>query len=1116
MTPTLTAGSGLRISRTIDDQQQRSDANQPLPLELPCKKKASSMKMAKLKKRKPSSRNPAFRKKDNTTLLPGSILRELEACEASTSGYGNGTLGAVSDESPFPGRPQQRVSRKNMRKKLRLQRRQHKCEHQRLRKSWRTQSNIDTETLVQKKKRITKYSNRLLESRTRVEKDAAGSEDGSEASITPTAVSESCAVSSDSVSIGAAAAVLKRQQQQQQRGLDNLQEELRLLERRLCTSREGGAKDSEETRARKRQKLKEELNADGFDFELQGVLDDILVVDIVGYVLHILSSQGTRESPFEACCAESEESSGHSPTSLCAAVGEILEGVSNEYKGCIGAFDSRDAKQRKTADAKSIGSAASRLKMQQQQSGSDRLQDELRLLEKRLLAHRGDKQGAEVSDDLRRKKLREELEKDGFDSELQDILDDILDPKQRQIAAIVMSEEEIGSDEVSEQSSTGDDAFPEQALSDSGDDATQSERRMPRKNSKKEDAKGKEPQPKTYVAPQRRLQEPDADKTAEGPLNLNAVKVEVLQCQKQSPSQAAERLRAYAVSVRQLLCEQLMQSCIRSRFSTNSLIATQTALCCALSKLWDIELCRDFLGALAVCFSVHFAKALEERKQQPEAVAADTASLVARHAVVGLCCLYDFGFMSSRLFVELIRRVAGLPEGSKPAAGLLSELCDYRVELLLLLLRLGGGKLRQEDAALSTSTWKQLQSLGQQHHESGRPRAVAGASQVTEGVPAEAGKLLRALVLELQDLKAGKQKDRLMLVKASQDAMRRWLSSSAVFGPTLLTAQFQIDGSWDALEKGQELGLPAAAAAAAGLQQHRWSQAMSVGAAPDATAVGALAISIQNKAALLRFNTELQQAVFECLVMANGPDDALRALQNSGYLTIKKNVVTQIVAVVMQCCLQEKVYNEFYGLVLSRLCGICGCGAPSLANEAACNCMLLPEKAAARYRRTIQRGLAAQASAAHGFSLRRLLNLAKLTAVLIRLQITDLRIVRFLNFESSVGDHSSVGLTGKLGIFLREVCIELLSSPASVAAPRVDLCKREEAFVESFTCLSSMNDICEVFIALLHDVVLPDAEEHADIHIAESDQRGNTSRILKASAVKAAINTLLKHQQADS
>lgn len=223
-----------------------------------------------------------------------------------------------------------------------------------------------------------------------------------------------------------------------------------------------------------------------------------------------------------------------------------------------------------------------------------------------------------------------------------------------------------------------------------------------------------------------------------------------------------------------------------------------------------LQLCQGFLEALAVCFSEHFPKALVQRsQQQPDLVAADTASLITRHATVGVCCMYDFGFVSPRLFVELIRRVAGLDGAPTAAAGRHDiGLSDYHIELLLLLLRLGGGKLRQDDAVLFTATWKELQGLvqpqqGHAHLPAGRalpaPESHAATAE-TGGIRlcsalhacptrcrmqmcsprylgtacfwvSRAGRL-RALLLELQDLKAGKQKDRLMLVKASQDAMR--------------------------------------------------------------------------------------------------------------------------------------------------------------------------------------------------------------------------------------------------------------------------------------------------------------------------------------------------------
>lgn len=150
------------------------------------------------------------------------------------------------------------------------------------------------------------------------------------------------------------------------------------------------------------------------------------------------------------------------------------------------------------------------------------------------------------------------------------------------------------------------------------------------------------------------------------------------------------------------------------------------------------QLCLDFLGSLAVCFSSHFARALEQRSEQREASAGGTASLATRHVVVGVCCLYDFGFVSPRLFVELIWRISGLRRGSKAVDEHNIELSDFRIELLLLLLRLGGEKLRHDDTSLFTNTWKELVCLVQRQDNS-RPQHLA----VLKGDMGEAGKTLQ-------------------------------------------------------------------------------------------------------------------------------------------------------------------------------------------------------------------------------------------------------------------------------------------------------------------------------------------------------------------------------------
>ena len=74
----------------------------------------------------------------------------------------------------------------------------------------------------------------------------------------------------------ATAAMRSNQEKEQPQSDDPLREELNILEERLGISRSGSGK-TKEAREKRRRKLRQELEADGFDLELQDVLDNILV-----------------------------------------------------------------------------------------------------------------------------------------------------------------------------------------------------------------------------------------------------------------------------------------------------------------------------------------------------------------------------------------------------------------------------------------------------------------------------------------------------------------------------------------------------------------------------------------------------------------------------------------------------------------------------------------------------------------------------------------------------------------------------------------------------------------------------------------------------------------------
>ena len=65
------------------------------------------------------------------------------------------------------------------------------------------------------------------------------------------------------------------------------------------------------------------------------------------------------------------------------------------------------------------------------------------------------------------------------------------------------------------------------------------------------------------------------------------------------------------------------------------------------------------------------------------------------------------------------------------------------------------------------------------------------------------------------------------------------------------------------------------------------------------------------------YATDIQKSVFYTLMNS---EDYLDAFQNIKKLGLKKKQERDIVKVIIQCCVQEKVYNKYYALILRKLC----------------------------------------------------------------------------------------------------------------------------------------------------------------------------------------------------
>ncbi|PHJ25899.1 ma3 domain [Cystoisospora suis] len=736
----------------------------------------------------------------------------------------------------------------------------------------------------------------------------------------------------------------------------------------------------------------------------------------------------------------------------------------------------------------------------------------------------------------------------------------------------------------------------------------------------------------------------------------------------------------------------LMKSAIESKFSTASLIATQTALCCALTAAMDTpSFCSIFLVSLGKAFKKYFPsssllmKAHEQRKDPrsfpssshgedeetrqrrrrrekegeeeqenlsnkegnplrrgEEEEQGRLSSVYIRHILTAFCFLFDYNATPPSLFLQLLRRlcqgVEEKPQGDsdrredipsakneeKRSLGASSSSCrglsEFQIECLLMVLRLGGGKLRNESPALFKEAWTSLMKTatlgekGQYGDEGGRrgdgedgefsdekkkksqkrkeiceggkkkgslvvqeeeeeknkqkkkeeeeqlsieehkrrlmmtggggrrwredegegsSRRQGGGGEGGEGEgdgETGGGARLRFLIRELQELKNNKTSSVHLASKASQEAMRRWLHTSPLVPPTSplrTSAGCLVDvSSWKDVEEGhllsslaketkkQSHSLVYKPTRGVGVERRSTTGLVGDPPSPDSTQSTSWLLEI---AAKLRLHTDQQRSIFLSLMTSDSPNSAVqRILQSSCQGSVQKHQVTNIIAVILHTCLQEKFFNPFYCQVLGRLCGYCCCSSsssrqslssaqansssssaatlslssknrrnlpagrgssPNTSNSleggsSACTCFFLPAKEGTKFKRVLQRGLAAQNSAAHGSPLRRLLHLAKLEAFLLCMELLC----------PSISSKTSPSCTSG-------------SSDSNTLAP-----PSSTSLLRHFLSLSALPDVREAFIVVMEDLVLPEITqmEEKDLVMRKSAKTSSGSSKLHA------------------
>jgi len=276
----------------------------------------------------------------------------------------------------------------------------------------------------------------------------------------------------------------------------------------------------------------------------------------------------------------------------------------------------------------------------------------------------------------------------------------------------------------------------------------------------------------------------------------------------------------------------------------------------------------------------------DERDRQGHALISDKGP---HNLVLFLACLYNFRVVFCGLIYDIIRR-------------LLSRLSELDIELLLIILKTCGWRLREDDP----SALRDIIKLTQQSTKRVNDRGVAAGEK-------EGDARLQVLLDKIFDLKNNKRRK-----TASEDLDKRiqplksWLAKFSDRGNVEL--QVGLEDFMNVSSKGRWWLTGAAwstkgSAASTDVRVPRKNEQSGQGPrAPD---------NLMYLATEMRMNTALRKSIF-CVIM--GANDYLDAYEKILRLKLSTVQAREVIRVLIHCCSAEEAFNPYYGYLANKLC----------------------------------------------------------------------------------------------------------------------------------------------------------------------------------------------------
>eukprot|EP00268_Persea_americana_P026983 TRINITY_DN26507_c0_g1_i5.p1 TRINITY_DN26507_c0_g1~~TRINITY_DN26507_c0_g1_i5.p1 ORF type:complete len:778 (-),score=190.20 TRINITY_DN26507_c0_g1_i5:135-2468(-) len=318
----------------------------------------------------------------------------------------------------------------------------------------------------------------------------------------------------------------------------------------------------------------------------------------------------------------------------------------------------------------------------------------------------------------------------------------------------------------------------------------------------------------------------------------------------------------------QIITEEVLASCLNGPRGNEQYAAVFAAFIAGMGCLVGIDFSAKLLASLAKSFEDEYAK---------------EDALSSRNLTLLLSYLCVFGVCSSDLIYDFLSVLS-------------KRLKELDVSTILTILQCCGMKLRGDDPTAMKDFILDVQN------KVNELKFLSGS--IPDGQPKINNKRMEFMLETICDIKNNKK--RLKEDPAPHTRLKKWLQKLHVVDVLLRGLKWSI--LLDPDKKGQ------------------WWLSGNVTSATDnvvevASTIDREALEAQkllNLAAAQRMNTVARKAIF-CIIMSG--EDYIDAFERILRLDLHGSQDREIIRVLVECCLQEKVFNKYYTALASKLCG---------------------------------------------------------------------------------------------------------------------------------------------------------------------------------------------------